>query len=52
LYAAEDVAFYANILKNKMQAINPEIDFGVSCWIDVFDKELFVEEKATLRVIK
>jgi len=43
LYASEDVAFYANMLKGKMQAVNPEIDFGVNCWVDVFDKAKFVE---------
>ncbi len=43
LYATEDVAYYAKILKDKMQAVNPEIDFGINCWVDVFDKKILVE---------
>lgn len=43
LYVSEDVAFYAKMLKDKMQAVNPEIDFGVNCWVDAFDKDILVE---------
>ncbi len=34
---SEDVAFFSKMLMDKMKAVNPDIDFGVSCWIDVFD---------------
>jgi len=43
LFTAETVGFFAKMLKDKMQAINPEIDFGVSCWVDVFEKDRLVE---------
>ena len=40
---AEDIAFYAKMLKDKCQAVNPDIDFGISCWVDVYDKNKFIE---------
>ena len=43
LFTAETVGFFAKMLKDKMHAINPEIDFGVSCWVDVFEKDRLVE---------
>lgn len=35
---AEDVAFFSKLLREHMLARNPWIDFGVSCWVDQFDK--------------
>ena len=43
LYTAEEIAFYAKMLKDKMQAVNPDIDFGISCWVDVYDKNVFID---------
>lgn len=43
LLYAEDIAFYAKMLKDKCLAVNPDIDFGISCWVDVYDKNVFVE---------
>lgn len=44
---SEDVAFFADMLRKKFVAINPQIDFGVSCWVDVFDKSHFVRQLGT-----
>lgn len=44
LSASEDVAYFANMLRNKFLSVNPNIDFGVSCWVDAFDKGVFVRE--------
>ena len=43
LLYAEDIAFYAKMLKDKCLAVNPDIDFGISCWVDVYDKNVFVQ---------
>ena len=43
LYSADEIAFYAKMLKDKMQAVNPDIDFGISCWVDVYDKNVFID---------
>jgi len=43
LMFAEDIAFYAKMLKDKCLAVNPDIDFGISCWVDVYDKNVFVQ---------
>ncbi len=43
LYLAEDIAYFAKMLKDKFHAVNPEIDFGVSCWVDIYDKKIFVD---------
>jgi len=40
----EEIAFYAKMLKDKFLAINPDIDFGISCWVDIYDKKYFVEQ--------
>lgn len=37
LETADDVGYFAKMFKDKLQAINPEIDFGISCWVDAFD---------------
>ncbi len=47
LHTAEDIAFFAKMLKDKFQAVNPDIDFGISCWVDVYDKNVFVRELGT-----
>lgn len=44
LSTSEDVAYFAKMLRGKFLSVNPEIDFGVSCWVDVFDKGTFVRE--------
>lgn len=41
---SEDVAWFAKLLRSKFKAVNSNIDFGVSCWVDVFDKSAFVNE--------
>lgn len=42
LYLAEDVAYFSKLLSDQFLAVNPEIDFGVSCWVDAFDKKEFI----------
>lgn len=44
---AEDIAFFAKMLKEKFQVVNPDVDFGISCWVDVYDKNVFVRELGT-----
>lgn len=39
---ANDVAYFSGMLREKFTAINPTIDFGVSCWVDQFDKNTLV----------
>lgn len=39
---ANDVAYFASVLRDKFVAINPRVDFGVSCWVDCFDKNTLV----------
>lgn len=41
---SEDVAYYAKMLRDKCLAVNPDIDFGVSCWVDIYDKSIFVQQ--------
>ncbi len=43
LTKAEDIAFFAGMLRDKFHVVNPDIDFGISCWVDVFDKSAFVQ---------
>lgn len=40
---SEDVAYFADMLRSKFLAVNPDIDFGVSCWVDTFDKNAFIQ---------
>ena len=47
LGTAESVGYFAKMLKDKFHAVNPDIDFGVSCWVDVFDKNTLVEYVGT-----
>ncbi len=42
LWQAEDIAYFAGMLRDKFYAINPDVEFGISCWVDVFDKGAFV----------
>lgn len=42
LDSAEDIAFFAKMLRDKFLAVNPDIDFGVSCWVDRYDKNTFI----------
>lgn len=39
---ANDVAYFSGMLRDKFKAINPTVDFGVSCWVDQFDKNTLV----------
>ena len=43
LTKAEDIAFFASMLRDKFYSINPNVDFGISCWVDVYDKNAFVQ---------
>ncbi len=47
LHTAEDIAYFSKMLKEKFHAVNPEIDFGISCWVDIYDKGVFVRELGT-----
>lgn len=47
VYTAQEIGFYGKMLKDKFHAINPDIDFGVSCWVDVYDKNIIVESIGT-----
>ncbi len=42
LYNETDIGYFAKMLREKFRAKNPEIDFGLSCWIDVYDKDQFI----------
>ena len=44
LRSAEDIAYFMKMLRDKFYAVNPNIDFGISCWVDVYDKSIFVDE--------
>lgn len=44
LSQSEDIGYFSRLLRDKFYAVNPDIDFGVSCWVDVFDKSVFVRE--------
>ena len=43
VYSAEEIGYYAAMLRDKFKAVNPDIDFGVSCWVDAYDKNVIVE---------
>lgn len=43
LYLSEDVAYFSKLLRDKFLAVNPKIDFGVSCWVDAFNKRDFID---------
>lgn len=47
LEMSEDVAYFADMLRSKFLAVNPDIDFGVSCWVDSFNKNVFVQTLGT-----
>lgn len=47
LHNAVDIAYFSKMLRDKFQAVNPDIDFGISCWVDVYDKNVFVQELGT-----
>ncbi|MDE6639944.1 MAG: hypothetical protein K2K63_05430 [Acetatifactor sp.] len=44
LHTAEEIAYFAGMLRDKFWAVNPDIDFGISCWVDVYDKNVFINE--------
>lgn len=44
---ANDVAYFSGLLRDKFKGINPDIDFGVSCWVDQFDKNVLVSNLGT-----
>lgn len=39
---SDDIAFFANMLVSKFREVNPEVAFGVNCWVDAYDKKSFV----------
>lgn len=43
LAASEDVAFFAKMLADKFRSINPQIDFGINCMHDAFDKNQYLK---------
>lgn len=47
LYLSEDVAYFSKLLSEKFLAVNPNIDFGVSCWVDTFNKKDFIDVLGT-----
>lgn len=47
LHNAVDIAYFSGMLRDKFHAVNPEIDFGISCWIDAYDKNVFVQMLGT-----
>ena len=47
LHNAVDIAYFSKMLRDKFQAVNPDIDFGISCWIDAYDKNVFVQQLGT-----
>lgn len=47
LYLSEDVAYFSRLLSEKFLAVNPNIDFGVSCWVDTFNKKDFIDALGT-----
>lgn len=44
LSTAEEIAYFAGMLRDKFWEVNPDIDFGISCWVDVYDKDVFINE--------
>ena len=44
---AEDIAYFARMLRDKVRMVNPDVDFGVSCWVDAYDKAVFIRELGT-----
>lgn len=42
LKISEDVAYFAKMLYDKFKKINPKVDFGISCWADQFNKDVFL----------
>lgn len=42
LATSEDVAFFAKMLYDKFKSINPQIDFGINCMHDVYDKKQYL----------
>lgn len=39
---SEDVAYFSRMLADKFWAVNPEIDFGINCYVDIWDKNDFI----------
>ncbi len=44
LYTEEDIAYFGKMLRDKFKMVNPDIDFGISCWVDVYDKSKLAAE--------
>ncbi|MCX4305972.1 MAG: hypothetical protein OSJ69_09235 [Acetatifactor sp.] len=42
LAQSEDVAFFAKMLYDKFKGINPQIDFGINCMHDAYDKKQYL----------
>lgn len=45
LSSTEENAYFAGMLRDKFQAVNPDSDFGISCWVDAYDKDVFINEQ-------
>ncbi|MCD7806692.1 MAG: hypothetical protein LUH19_05040 [Lachnospiraceae bacterium] len=43
----QDVAYFAKMFYDKVSAINPDLNFGVSCYVDVFGKRYLVQTLGT-----
>lgn len=40
LSSADDIGYFAAMLRDKFRSINPDISFGVNCWRDDIDKSI------------
>ncbi len=40
LTTADDIGYFAAMLRDKFRSINPDINFGVNCWRDDIDKSI------------
>jgi len=43
LMTQEDICYFSEMLRDKVKAIHPAIDFGVSCYTDEIDKNMLVD---------
>lgn len=44
LATSEDVAYFAQMLADKFRDVNPDIDFGISCWVDHYNRETMIAQ--------
>ena len=43
----EEIVYYANLFREKVKAINPDIDFGISDYTQKYDKHMIAKELGT-----